>query len=149
MSERLDRRLSDRIAGVIILALAVWYWWIANGFRESFGDPVGPSAFPQMVAVPTALFALFMIVRPDPSPAWVRGWRLARQAGFLATLLAYPLLIEPLGFPASTLLGTAVLARLLGARWLAAVITGLVVGPGLYVIFDPLLGLPLPLGPGA
>ena len=143
----MSRRLSDRVAGAIILALAVWYYWVSTGFRESFGDPVGPAAFPQMVAVPTGLFALFLILRPDPDPSWLHRPGIWRQLGALATLLAYPPLILPLGFPAATFLGVVVLARIIGAGWLAAVVTGLLVGPGLYVIFDPLLGLPLPLRP--
>jgi len=140
-------RLSDRIAGAVILALAGWYWWVADGFRESFGDPVGPSAFPQMVAVPTAAFALFLIVRPDPDPKWLHFPGVWRQVATLATLLIYPLLIEPAGFPAATFLGAGALSRILGATWLGAVALGLIVGPGLWVLFDPLLGLPLPLLP--
>ena len=140
--------LSDRVAGAIILALAIWYYWVATGFRQSFGDPVGPSAFPQMVAVPTGLFAIFLIVRPDPGPTWIHGTAGAfRQVAALLALVLFPILIGPLGFPAAAFIGVVVLARILGATWLAGTVTGIVVGIGLYVIFDPLLGLPLPLGP--
>jgi len=143
-----SKGLSDRIAGAVILALAIWYYWVATGFRQGFGDPVGPAAFPKMVAVPTAIFALFLIVRPDPGPTWIHRPGIWRQLAALGTLLAYPPLIEPLGFPAATFLGVVALAKILGASWLAATVTGVSVGVGLYIIFDPLLGLPLPLAPG-
>lgn len=140
-------RLSDRIAGAIVLALAIWYFWTATGFREDFGDPVGPAAFPEMLAIPTGLFALFLILRPDPEPTWIHVPGVFRQIATLAALLAYPLLIEPLGFPAATFLGAGALSRILGAGWLGAVLTGLATGLGLWIIFDPLLGLPLPFLP--
>ena len=141
------RGLSDRIAGAVILALAIWYYWASTGFRQTFGDPVGPAAFPQMVAIPTGLFAIFLIVRPDPGPTWVHGSGVWRQLAALGSLVLFPVLIGPLGFPAATFIGVLVLARILGATWLAGTVTGVSVGIGLYVIFDPLLGLPLPLGP--
>lgn len=140
-------RLSDRIAGVIFVALALWYGSTAGDFSVSFGDPVGPALFPQLLAIPMGLLALVLIVRPDPDPVWFRGPAALRQGVLLAVLLGYPLAIEPLGFPLSTFLGTAFLARVLGGTWLQAAASGLVVGPGLFILFDVLLGLPLPLAP--
>lgn len=140
-------RLSDRIAGAILLAFAVWYWIAAGGYAVSYGDPVGPAAFPRMLAVPLALFALFLVVRPDPEPVWIHRSAAAKQAITIGILLVYPLLIEPLGFPLSTAVGTAVMTRVLGATWLQAVIFSLALGVGLFVLFDTLLGLPLPLEP--
>jgi putative tricarboxylic transport membrane protein len=143
----LHARLSDRIAGAIILALAAWYGWTASSYQLSFSDPVGPSLFPQLVAVPLGLLALALIVRPDPDPTWLHGSHTARQGATLLILIAYPVLLEPLGFPFSTFLGTLLLARVLGAGWLQSTLTGLVVGLGLFLTFDTLLGLPLPLEP--
>ena len=137
---------SDRIAGVILLALAIAYWWLANNFQEAFGDPVGPSAFPKLIAIPMGLFALFMIVRPEPNPTWITPGAL-RQGLTLATLLLYPALIEPLGFPLSTFLGSLAFSRLMGGTWLQAVLTALGLGIGLFLVFDSLLGLHLPLLP--
>jgi putative tricarboxylic transport membrane protein len=140
-------RLSDRIAGAIFLALALWYGLSASGYQAGFSDPLGPSGFPRAVALPLGAFALFLILRPDPDPVWIHRSAAARQLVTLAILLAYPFALEPLGFPLATFLGTAFLGRVLGATWLQAVILGLVVGFGLFVIFDTLLGLPLPLEP--
>jgi putative tricarboxylic transport membrane protein len=140
-------RVSDRLAGAAFAALAGWIWWKAGEFQLAFGDPVGPSAFPRLVAAPMALCALALIVAPDAEPAWPRGRALARQGAALAALLAYPALLAPLGFPLATAAAVAALGRTLGADWLRAAGAGVVAGVGLWAVFDRLLGLPLPALP--
>lgn len=143
----MTRGLSDRIAGVILLALAVGFWVAASQYQVSFGDPVGPAAFPKLVAIPLGLFSLYLVARPDPDPQWIHWPGIVRQGVTLAVLLLYPLLLEPLGFPAAPALGSMILARILGGSWLQSVLLGLVVGGGLFVVFDTVLGLPLPFAP--
>ena len=140
-------RLSDRIAGTILLALAVWFWIHAGTYTVGFGDPAGPSLFPRAVAVPTALLAAVLIFRPDPNPEWLRWPHVLGQIATLVILVAYPMLIEEMGFPLSTALGAALLARILGGGWLQAVLSGLAIGFGLFFLFDWGFGLPLPTGP--
>lgn len=140
-------RWSDRIAGAIFLALAIWYWIEAGSYAVRFGDPAGPSFFPRLVAAPMGLFALFLILRPDTDPVWFRWPQVLSQAATLAILFAYPVAIEPLGFPLSTLIATTLLAKILGATWLQAVLLGAAMGFGLFFLFDAGFGLPLPAGP--
>lgn len=140
-------RWSDRVAGAILLALAIWYWVEAGSYAVRFGDPAGPSFFPRMIAVPMGLFALFLILRPDPDPVWFRRSQILGQAAMLAVLFGYPVAIEPLGFPLSTLVATTLLGRIMGSTWLQAVLLGLGVGFGLFFLFDAGFGLPLPAGP--
>lgn len=140
-------RLGDRIAGGLLLALAIWYFVAAGGFAVAYGDPAGPVLFPRIVAVPLGLFSLFLILRPDPDVTWFRWPQVGRQLAGLAVMILYPLLLEPLGFPLATILATLALARILEGRWLQSVICGVVVGFGLYVLFDRGFGLPLPAGP--
>lgn len=139
--------MSDRLTGLLIAALAIWYGWTANNFEEGFGDPVGPSAFPKLLAVPMGLFALYLIVRPDPEPAWPRGNPLLRQLGMLASLIIYPLILEPLGFPLATALAVFVMAVLLRGTRNAAAISAVAISLGLFVAFDQVLGLHLPMLP--
>lgn len=140
-------RISDRIAGAILLALAVWYWVEAGSYVVRYGDPAGPSFFPRVVAVPMGLFALFLVIKPDADPVWFRWPQVMAQLATLAVLVGYPLAIEPLGFPISTLVATLLLARILGATWLKALALGVGVGFGLFFLFDMGFGLPLPTGP--
>ncbi|MEF2553738.1 tripartite tricarboxylate transporter TctB family protein [Aurantimonas sp. A2-1-M11] len=140
-------RIGDRIAGAILLALAIAHFIAAGSFTVAFGDPAGPALFPRIVAVPLGLFSLFLLLRPDPDVRWFRWPQAAGQFGTLAVLLAYPIVLEPLGFPLATTLATIVLSKILGGTWLQATATGLVVGFGLFFLFDAGFGLPLPAGP--
>ena len=138
--------MSDRLAGLVLLGLAVWYGVAASGFEAMIGDPLGPAVFPMALAIPLALLSLYMVVRPDPEPDWARGRALLRQGLALAAFVAYAYLLEPLGFVVATALGTAVMGLLLGARPWQAGATGVAAAVVLFVLFNNLLGLPLPAG---
>ncbi len=140
-------RLSDRIAGAILFALAIWYWFTAGDYTIAFGDPAGPSLFPRIVAFPLGLFALFLVIRPDPNPEWFRWPQALGQIGTIIALLVYPFILEPLGFPLSTMLISVVLSKILGGSWLQSVLCGIAIGLGLYVLFNFGFDLPLPVGP--
>lgn len=137
--------MSDRLAGLVLLVLSASYLWAASGYRAGFGDPLGPSAFPRMIGIPAVALSALLIVWPGPEARWARGWRLLRQAAALAVLVGYALLLDPLGFVPSTFLAVSLLAILMEAGPLRAVFTGLAVAPSLYLLFDRVMGLPLPL----
>lgn len=139
--------MADRILGLLILVLTIFYGWTAGSYEASFGDPLGPAAFPQMLAVPAALLSLFLVLRPDPDPAWATGLPAMRQIATVGVLIAYAFLLEDLGFVVATALGASAMGRLLGAGWQKSVISGVAMAVGLFVVFDTLLGLPLPLYP--
>ena len=143
----MSARLSDRIAGAIILALAIWFWITAGTYTVAFGDPAGPSLFPRGIAVPMGIFALFLIARPDPDPVWLRWPHVLGQLATLAILVVYPLVIEEIGFPLSTTIAGGLMSRILGGSWLQSVACGLAMGFGLFFLFDIVFGLPLPVGP--
>jgi putative tricarboxylic transport membrane protein len=138
--------VSDRLAGLALLALAIAYGVTASGYEAFIGDPLGPAVFPLVIAIPLGLFSLYLIVRPDPEPDWARGRPLLMQALSVITLLLYAYLLEPLGFVVSTFLAVVVLASLLGARPAQAGAAGGAIAVVLYVLFNNLLGLPLPAG---
>jgi putative tricarboxylic transport membrane protein len=139
--------MSDRLAGLFFVAFSIWYGYTAQFYTQTFTDPLGPSAFPQLLAFPLAAFGLYLVLRPDPEPDWVRGGPLLKQLGAIVVLTVYAFLIEPLGFIAATFVCTMLLAASLGARWLPATVSGLACAIGFYLLFDKLLELPLPAGP--
>ncbi len=138
--------MSDRIAGVVIVALALWYGLTAGQYESGFSDPLGPAAFPQLISIPLGLLGLFLVVRPDAEPRWPKGAALLRQGAGLVLLVLYAMTLEGLGFPIATALAIALIARLLGARWWQGAVAGVALSALLWVTFDRLLGLPLPLG---
>ena len=137
----------DRIAGAVIFMISAAAFWVARDYEASFGDPLGPAVFPQMVAAAAAILSIGLILRPDPNPKAQPLHAFIRQAMTLGVLIGYALLLEPLGFPLSTMIGTTCLALLFGAERMKAGLTGIAVGISLYLIFDTVLGLPLPLAP--
>ena len=141
-------RRGDRALGAVALAGSAWLWWEAGTLDGGFGDPVGPAAFPRLVAVPTGLLALLVLLRPDADARWWHGRQTLLQLAALAALLLYPAALEPLGFPLATALGAAALALVMGAGPARALAVGVVAGPGLQLVFSGLLGLPLPAWPG-
>jgi putative tricarboxylic transport membrane protein len=138
--------VSDRLTGLVLLALAVAYGVTASGYQAMIGDPLGPAVFPIVLSIPLGLLSVYLIVRPDPEPDWARGRALLKQVLALVAFVAYAYLLEPLGFLVSTFLAVVVLGWLLGARLRQAAAAGVGIAVVLFVLFDTLLGLPLPAG---
>jgi len=139
--------MSDRITGVLLLALAVAFGWHARSFRTNFmTDPLGPQAWPIMLAVFLALLSLYLIVRPERRADWPHSVVLFRQIVLIVALVLYAVVLERLGFLASTVVIVGFMAMLLGARWWQAGLTGVLSSALLFLLFNNLLGLPLPLG---
>lgn len=138
--------MSDRLAGLVLLALAVAYGVTATGFQAMIGDPLGPAVFPLVLAIPLGVLSLYLIARPDPEPDWARGRALLKQGLALAAFVAYAYLLEPLGFVVASVLAVAALGWLLGARLWQSAAGGLAIALVLFLLFNNLLGLPLPAG---
>ena len=138
--------MSDRIVGLVLIVLAAWYGWTAGEYQADFADPLGPSAFPRLLAPFIAALGLWLILRPDPEPDWPRGSTLLAQAVAVALMLAYALAIVPLGFLLSTAILAALLAVMLGARPLPAATSGVAVSASCYTLFTYGLELSLPTG---
>lgn len=91
---------SDRVLGLISLAIAIWYVAETRNFQVTeFGaGPVGPKTLPTLVGILFAIFALILIIRPDESPKWASfnvAWRLVIIVG---VSFLFGQLLEPMGF---------------------------------------------------
>ena len=146
-----------RLAGLVLLAasvailLAVFAIPGRGGYSSS-----GPRFVPLIVAIGlillTAAFLARTWVRPDMELAErsaeedaATHW--ATPALLLVAMVAYALLMEPLGYILSTAAFFVPVARLLGSRSLVRdVVIGLVAGVGLFTAFTQYLGVSLPAG---
>jgi putative tricarboxylic transport membrane protein len=62
---------SDRIFAGIVLAMGLGMLWGTTQIEESFiQDPLGPKAFPGLIAVLMAVSAVVMFFKPDADPHW-------------------------------------------------------------------------------
>ncbi|WP_043239069.1 tripartite tricarboxylate transporter TctB family protein [Stutzerimonas azotifigens] len=124
--------------------LAVLAW----SFEAPFAyDPVGPRAYPLLLLALMAAGSLWLLVKPKGEPTPAIDWAMARKVLLcIVALLAYALLFEPLGFVLSTALAGFAMGLLFNGRLLPSAVSGLLMGVLLYVLFDRLLDVPLPLG---
>lgn len=138
--------MSDRIVGLGLVVVAAWYGWTASEYEAGFADPLGPSAFPMLLAPFIAALGFWLVLRPDSEPEWPRGMTLVMQAASVAMMLAYALALMPIGFLLSTAVLATLLAIMLGARLLPAAATGIAISFGCYGLFTYGLELSLPAG---
>lgn len=139
--------MSDRLFGVIMLAIsaamAAAAWQLVPPISY---EPIGPSTYPLLLAGLMAAFALRFIVKPDAEPDWPQGILLRKVVAMFVGLIAYGLLFQPLGFVVATALLTIALGRLFGGGWRQCALAGPAMGFGLYIFFDWILEVTLPVG---
>ena len=135
--------MSVRLAGAAIFVIAALYTWYGRGYTASFGDVLGPSVFPVIVGIPTMILSASLVAFPSGQVEWPDRVHMVRQGAALAVLIAYALLLRPLGFPIATFGLVAGIGIILGGAPLKAVALGAVVAPSLWALFDQVLGLPL------
>ncbi|WP_163558989.1 tripartite tricarboxylate transporter TctB family protein [Halomonas sp. NO4] len=140
--------IGDRIAGALLLILAVGAWWLSHDLESGFMQPVGPGEYPRLVSLPLAALSLLLIVKPGLNQRWPGRAALVRQALTLLLLACYAGLVKPLGFLPASLVAVILLIRLFGAPWKAALSSGSVLTLALYALFEFALGMPLPNMPG-
>ncbi|WCR11263.1 tripartite tricarboxylate transporter TctB family protein [Paracoccus stylophorae] len=137
--------MTDRLAGLFFVLLATAYVWLSAGYVAGFGDPLGPAIFPRVVGIPAVILGLTLLIWPRHNAVWAGPAALARQAVAVGLLVFYALMLEPLGFVPTSFVAILGLALLMGAPTLAGVLTAALAAPGLYLLFDRAMGLPLPL----
>ena len=132
----------------VCAALAVMAWPYQAAFSY---EPVGPRAYPLLMLGLMGLGLLYLAFRPTPI---VRGddepeldrETLNKIGICVALLLVFAATFEPLGFIVSSILIGVPMARLYGGRWLSSALIVVFMSITLYVLFDRVMDVPLPLG---
>jgi putative tricarboxylic transport membrane protein len=140
--------MSDRIFGGACIVLSLLMMWATGLIQESFiQDPLGPKAFPLLIAGIMGLSGLVMIFKPDAEPHWPGMVKLAELAATVGVFVAYAEIMPRVGFVLSTAVATAFLIWRLGGTARQALIGGVVTSIGIYAVFQHLLSLNLAKGP--
>jgi len=141
---------SDRLFGLVVLMVALAFIASATQVQTSFlQDPVGPKTFPILIGVVSAISALVMIFKPDPDPQWPASRTLLNLFIALVVLIAYAFALKPFGFLLPTAVTAAVLSYQISPRAVPAMLTGVGLSIGLFVLFKYALKLglvPFPKG---
>ena len=128
------------------LALRAWPYQAAFSY-----EPVGPRAFPLLMLGLMGLALLYMLFRPTPivhsddDPQLDRD-TLVKIGICVVLLLIFAGTFEPLGFIVASILIGVPMARLYGGRWLPSAMIISLMAIGLYLLFDKVMDVPLPLG---
>lgn len=142
--------MSDRLFGIAVLIGSVAYFMAAGNIPTGFlVDPVGPKLFPKLISGIAALCALLIILKPDEEPDWPGGLTWFSLAIALAVLIAYAYSLKPLGFLIPTAVAAGILSFQIRPKAGPAIITGLALSGGLYLLFRFALGLSLMAVPKA
>ncbi|MCB2127754.1 MAG: tripartite tricarboxylate transporter TctB family protein [Rhodobacteraceae bacterium] len=135
---------TDRIFGVVVILVALAY--IASAYNLPPGnvfDKLGPKAFPIVIGIGMAICAAVMVLRPDAEPDWPGQKTLLSLAFATAMLIGYAYALKPMGFLAPTAIAAAVLSYQISPKRVPAILTGLGLSIGLFIIFKYALGLSL------
>lgn len=139
--------MSDRILGAVCVVAGAGMAWAAQDYAAPISyEPVGPRAFPLLLAGLMALAGAWLVVRPGP-----RGFGLEarhfRSIGLaVVAVFAYAALFETLGFPVATALMSLPVGMAFGGSWKQALAGGVVAGLVFFLLFDKLLDVVLPTG---
>jgi putative tricarboxylic transport membrane protein len=144
--------MADRILGLLGLILAAGMAWLARGYEAPISyEPVGPAAFPLLMAALMASLSLWLVVRPAHHAGTEASEPFLTDASMkvltlVAVMLAYAVLFQALGFIVSTALMTVPVGRVFGGSWRQSVLAGLGLGVSFFLIFDRVFDVILPAG---
>jgi putative tricarboxylic transport membrane protein len=142
----------QRIFAAVLLLVCVGLALMAWPYQAAFSyEPVGPRAFPLLMLGLMGLALLYMVFRPAPIVHSDEDPQLDRETlqkiGIcVVLLLVFAGTFEPLGFIVASIVTGVPMARLYGGRWVPSVVIISLMAVGLYLLFDKLMDVPLPLG---
>ena len=140
--------MSDRIFASICIALAVLMGWGATIIEESFiQDPLGPKAFPLVIALVLAACGVAMFLSPDEDPVWPHRRKQIQLLWTIGAMILYVQFLPVVGFLVATAIGAGFLSWQLGASVKQACWGGFSISVSIYVVFKLILGLSLARGP--
>ena len=146
-----------RLWGLALLAAAVAVLVATTAIRSQEGyAATGPRFAPLVVGIALLILSLLFLARTIVRPDIELAERAAREqavttwgapAGVVGALIAYALLLEPLGYIVATTAFFVVVARVLGSRSpLRDLLVGFGLAAVLFVAFTQFLGVDLPGG---
>ncbi|WP_281857248.1 tripartite tricarboxylate transporter TctB family protein [Litoreibacter halocynthiae] len=133
---------SDRIFGLVTLITAVAYLAAATQIQTNlFSGEFLPKLFPMLIGGVAALCSLFMIFKPDPEPDWPASGSWIAMGVAVVVLAIYAVLLKPLGFILPTIFAAGILSYQISPRAKPAMLAGIGLSLGLFVLFKFALGL--------
>jgi putative tricarboxylic transport membrane protein len=140
--------MSDRLLGAVCVVVSVAMAWAAQDYAAAISyEPVGPRAFPLLLASGLSLCGLWLMLRPTAGAKAFSAvpWQ---STGLCAVaVLVYAVLFQWLGFSLATALLALPVGMAFGGTWKQSLTGGIALGLVMYLLFDKLLDVVLPTGP--
>lgn len=138
---------SDRVLGILAIVMGTGMAFLARGYAAQVEyEPVGPRAFPLLLAALITLCGAWMVFKPSHDAHFGNRLQL-RSVGLCGLIVVlYAVLFQVLGFVLATALMSIPVGRIFGGTWKQSVATGIGMGVVLFVLFDTLLDVVLPVG---
>lgn len=139
--------MSDRILGAVCIAVGAGMAWAAQDYAATISyEPVGPRAFPLLLAALMTASGLWLVLRPSLGANNFRNVPWMATAFSAVAIGLYALLFQTLGFTLATALMAVPVGMAFGGSWKQTVASGAGLGIVLYFMFDKLLDVVLPTG---
>jgi len=139
--------LNDRLLGAAALLLAVFLTWHGYDLEAPFAyEPVGPKAFPLLLAAVIGLCGLRLLIKGGNAVAANPPGANARIAVMVGLVAGYALAFQWLGFVLATAAMATLVGRLFGGSWGKCALGGAGLGVAGFLLFDKVMDVVLPLG---
>jgi putative tricarboxylic transport membrane protein len=140
--------MSDRVLGAACAVASVAMAAAARDYAAAFSyEPLGPRAFPLLLAAGLGLAGLWLLWRPTLGAETFKGIPWMPTLGCAGAILAYAMLFQTLGFALATALMTVPVGMFFGGSWRQTLVGGVALGLVLFILFDKVLDVVLPVGP--
>lgn len=139
--------MSDRVLGAVCVVVGAGMAWAARAYVAPISyEPVGPSSFPLLMAGLMAAVGAWLVVRPGRHSLGLGRAQLVPLGLAVLAVFIYAGLFELLGFTLATAVMAVPVGMAFGGGWKKSLAGGVVLGVGLYLLFDKLLDVVLPTG---
>lgn len=139
--------MSDRILGAACVLAGAGMAWVARDYVAPISyEPVGPRAFPMLLAGLLAAGGLWLFIRPASDDHWFKRVPLRPLAYAVIAVFAYAYLFQWLGFTLATMVMAVPVGMAFGGTWKQSLAGGIGLGLLLFLVFDKLLDVVLPSG---
>ncbi|MDZ7892066.1 MAG: tripartite tricarboxylate transporter TctB family protein [Rhodoferax sp.] len=140
--------MSDRLLGAVCVVASAAMALAAQKYAAAISyEPVGPRSFPLLLSAAMCLCGLWLLLRPTAGWETFRGVPWSATALCAGAVLAYALLFQWLGFVLATALMALPVGMAFGGSWKQSLAGGAGLGVALYLLFDKVLDVVLPIGP--
>ncbi len=139
--------LNNRFLGIAALALSAFLVAFGYGLEAPFAyEPVGPRAFPLMLAAIIGLCGLRLVIKGGGDVEPNQAGATPRIIGMIGLVFIYALSFQWLGFIIATTVISTLVGRLFDGSWLKAGVGSLAMSIFLFFLFDRGLDVVLPAG---